>query len=287
MSVANLRTEPKHSAEMATQSLLGSELKILKKNKNWFLVQTPDKYIAWIEAESLTRLNSEQLSEWKKSGRVIFTKQYGFSYINSKSESQHVSDLIIGDILKKISTERQYTKVEYPDGRIAFISNNDIYDYFKWLKNRKLTENNIIKTAKSFMGIPYLWGGTSSKALDCSGFTKTVFFLNGVLLPRDASQQVNVGIPVNISNGFKNLQPGDLLFFGSKGSTQKSEKVTHVGIYLGNSEFIHESGRVKINSFDKTKSNYSAYRLRQLLGAKRIINSVGKNGVVPLASSIY
>ena len=61
------------------------------------------------------------------------------------------------------------------------------------LKGAKDSPETIVATAYRFFGVPYLWGGTSVKGMDCSGFTKTVYFLNGVLLPRDASQQVARG----------------------------------------------------------------------------------------------
>ena len=137
------------------------------------------------------------------------------------------------------------------------------------------------------MGVPYLWGGTSGKLMDCSGFTRTVFLLNGIYLPRDASQQVNVGNLVDTKDGFSNLKPGDLLFFGRKATPTSKERITHVGIYIGNEEFIHESGMVQINSFDKSKKNYSHFRYTQFVKAKRIINSAGKNGVHLLKNVQY
>jgi cell wall-associated NlpC family hydrolase len=124
-----------------------------------------------------------------------------------------------------------------------------------------------------------LWGGTSAKGMDCSGFTKMVYFLNGIVLERDASQQVNQGSLIDTQNGFDKLQTGDLLFFGEHKTDSTKERVTHVAIYLGNYQYIHEAGRVKINSFDKDASNFNEYRLKHFIRAKRILNSIDKNGI--------
>ncbi len=287
LSVATLRVKPEQQAELATQALLGCSVKLLKKNKEWFLVQTPDKYIAWLESGSFVPMNKEQFSEWNSSDKVIFINNYGFSYSQSNLNSNPVSDLVAGNILKKIGSEGDFVKVEYPNKRIAFIPKSKCEEFKTWLESRELTADNIIKTAKTFLGVPYLWGGTSAKLMDCSGFTRTVFFLNGVYLPRDASQQVNVGLPIDTKNGFDKLKPGDLLFFGKKATETTKEKITHVGIYIGNGEFIHEAGMVHISSFDKSAKNFNAYRLNQFVRAKRIIGSVGENGVELLKKVQY
>ena len=287
ISVATLRVKPEQQAELATQALLGCSVKLLKKNKGWFLVQTPDKYIAWLESGSFVFMTKEKISEMNSSDKVIFTSHYGFSYSQNDLNSNPVSDLVIGDILKKITVEGDFVKVEYPDKRIAYVPISSCEDFKTWLDNRKLTADNIIKTAKTFLGVPYLWGGTSAKLMDCSGFTRTVFFLNGIYLPRDASQQVNVGIPIDTKKGFDNLKPGDLLFFGKKATETTREKITHVGIYIGDGEFIHEAGMVHISSFDKSAKNFNAYRLNQFVRAKRIIGSVGENGVEALKTVQY
>ncbi len=287
VSSSSMRTHPKHAAEMATQALLGCYVEVFKKSESWYLVQTPDKYISWVEGSNITRMNESEAAAWQNADKVIYTNDYGFSFDAPEEDANHVSDLVVGNLLKKLGTENNFVKVGYPDGRIAYIPETSCQDYGKWLKDRKLNSDNIIKAAKQFMGIPYLWGGTSAKALDCSGFTRTVFFLNGVYLPRDASQQVHVGNPVDTKNGFDKLEPGDLLFFGTKATDSTKEKVTHVGIYIGNDEFIHESGKVQINSFNKNAENFSSYRLHQFLRAKRVLNSVGKNGVVSLENVKY
>jgi len=287
VSVASLRTEPKQEAELVTQALLGSRIKLLKRFQGWVLVQTPDKYLAWIEPDNYQQMNKSELADWDTSKKIIFTKENGYCYSQNNINSTHVSDLVAGNLLKEIGRSGDFVKIEFPDKRAGYVPNSNCEEYSAWLSSRSLTGENIINTAKIFIGTPYLWGGTSTKFMDCSGFTRTVFFLNGILLPRDASQQANVGLPVNTDSGFSNLRPGDLLFFGEKKSPLSKDKITHVGIYIGNEEFIHESGMVKINSFDKTKVDYSSELYSRFIRARRIINSAGHNGVELLKDIKY
>lgn len=288
ISVANLRTKPEHSAEMATQALLGTIVKIYKKaDEGWYLVQTPDNYISWVDGEAIELVTKETTDVWKNENKVIFTSSYGFAIETSTPQSGIVSDLVFGNMLQLISIKDDFYEVKFPDGRLAFIKKNEAELFSTWMNNRQSSKENIISTAKKLMGIPYLWGGTSTKGLDCSGFTKTVYFSNGVVLPRDASQQVFVGELINMEKDFSNLQPGDLLFFGFSGNANRKERITHVAIYLGDDEFIHASGRVRINSFNKSKANFSKHRLSTFIRAKRIVTSVGQNGVQQISSNPY
>ncbi len=287
LSVANIRSNTEHSAELGTQALLGTPVKIYKYYDGFYLIQTPDNYISWVDDAGITPMTKAQLNEWINSEKIIYTNEYGFSYTEPNELSQRVSDLTAGNILINLGIENNFIKVKYPDGRIAYIQNSYCQNYSSWISKPEPTSEDIISTAKKFMGIPYLWGGTSAKGMDCSGFTKTVYFLNGIVLERDASQQVNTGLLVDTENDFENLAAGDLLFFGSQKTDSTKERVTHVGIYIGNLEFIHEAGRVKINSFDKNAHNFSEYRLTHFIRAKRILGSVDKNGITSVKNNKF
>src|SRR5205085_814257 len=102
-------------------------------------------------------------------------------------------DLVSGNLLKLLAKEKDFYKVEYPDGRVGYIPQNQANYYDQWVKRPNPTANQVLTTAKTLLGVPYLWGGTSIKGVDCSGFTKTAYFLNGIIIPRDASQQALVG----------------------------------------------------------------------------------------------
>jgi hypothetical protein len=98
--------------------------------------------------------------------------------------------------------------------------------------------DNILRTADSFIGVPYRWGGESAEeGFDCSGFTMTVYQLNGLDLPRSSRAQWNAGVSVDRSE----LEKGNLVFF----RTTSSRKISHVGIYDGNGRFIHAPGKGK------------------------------------------
>lgn len=279
LSVSNLRSRPNHRGELVTQSLLGTLVKVLKKQDGFTLIQTPDHYLSWVDNAGIHLVDEKEMKNWKKTNKVFYLKEAGFSYELPDENSKRVSDLVAGNILTLISKDDNFFKVQYPDGRQAFVNSNESLLLDEWLSNINPSSESILHTAEKFMGVPYLWGGTSSKGMDCSGFTKTVHYLNGIVLPRDASQQVHVGELIDTDQSLNDLQPGDLLFFGRKKTADKKERITHVGIYKGNMEFIHASGRVKVNSFDSTAVNYNKHYVETLVRARRILNSVGTEGI--------
>jgi cell wall-associated NlpC family hydrolase len=273
VSVANIRYAPSYEAEMATQAILGCPVKILEQKRGWYKVQTPEGYSGWTSSP-LTILNKTARNDWETSPKIIYLPHFGFSYSKPDDTAQSVSDLVSGAILKLTGSAKSYYCVAYPDGRTAYIPQKNCMPLEKWKQSRSLTGKNIVNTALTFMGIPYLWGGTSAKGMDCSGFTKTVYFLNGVILKRDASQQITAGAVVDTATGFEQVQPGDLLFFGRKATDSQPEKIIHVAISLGGAEFIHASGSIRLNSLDPNSPIYDDYNHNRFIRAKRMIGHI-------------
>jgi len=280
LSTANIRGKPVHSSELISQAIMGTPVRILKDTDGWILIQTPDRYIGWTNKSAVKQLDRTSFSEWQKANRMIFTAGSGIIYSDDK-KTQVMSDLVAGAIVTMLDGNKEYSQIELPDGRTGYISNQNWINFKQWEDTISLKNNRMISDAKLFLGFPYLWGGMSSKAMDCSGFVKTVCFLNGLILERDASQQVNHGKVVEVTSALDNLEKGDLLFFGSK----QPFHVTHVGIYLGNKEVIHASGslgRVVISSLDKDRLNFFSYLNTNLLGVRRIIGSSPEQGCIPV-----
>lgn len=271
ISVANLRTNPRHAAELATQATMGTPVHVWKKQGSWYLVQTPDDYLAWVDGGGITLMDDSAMDKWQQGEKLLYTHPYGFAYATTDREGATVSDLVYGDVVILKDQTDEFYEVAFPDGRNGFIPATEAMPYKEWMATRKPTEENLVQTSKRLLGLPYMWGGTSFKGVDCSGFTKTVFFMNGLVLPRDASQQINHGEVVDTANGWQHLRPGDLLFFGVRAEEGKPERVVHVGMWIGeNNEFIHSAGRVRINSMNPDAPNHDASELKRFLRAKRI-----------------
>ncbi len=279
LSVCNIRSNPKHAAELATQAPLGTPLRILKREGEWYKVQTPDHYLGWLDIGGFTLMNRVGYDDWLAQPKTMYRNDFGFSFQNPDLQSLRVSDLVAGNILVIDSIGEIFTKVVYPDKRIAYIPNHELRDYKAWINQDSVKIEQLITDAQRLIGRPYLWGGTSEKGMDCSGFTKTVYFMNGLMLPRDASQQVHVGVTVAHDTTWQNLLPGDFLFFGQKATAEQKEKITHVAIYLGDGKIIHSSGTIKIESLKRGDPDFNEYRFNTFIQAKRMTENIGENGV--------
>ena len=292
LSVSNNRYSPSHAAEMATQSILGTPVKILKKERGYYFVRTPDNYLSYSETAGITAMNKAEFEAWQSADKLVYTGIYGHAFSEASETSAPISDLVSGNILQVTGESSGFYKVSFPDKRIAYVPVKKAQSFAQWEKRPNPDAEQIIKSARTMLGVPYLWGGTSTKGVDCSGFTKTSYFLNGIVLPRDASQQALVGEKVdiyeadtvNIAKCLKNLQPGDLLFFAGD---KRTLRVTHTALYIGNGQFIQSAGLVRINSMVSGSDNYADFESRTLVSARRMLNSIGKSEIIRVDQHPY
>lgn len=260
-SVSNVRSNPGHSEELSTQYLMGQKVTVLHEASRggWFYIQGPDRYLGWVDSGGIVQgeaINSDWLNSEKKVVQVNESVAY-----KSLGSEEIVTDLVFGDRPAQFNGEG--TNYVLPDGRKVYINEKDFTE-------PELTDPValVLDKAYSLMGRPYLWGGTSTKGMDCSGFTRTSFMNASYLLGRDASLQVKEGTEVD-KNDISQWKPGDLLFFGSL-REDGSERITHVGIHVENGRMIHEAGRVHIASLNPDHDDYNQNRAEDLMRVKRI-----------------
>lgn len=296
LSVINFRTGPGYDAEAATQTMMGAPLKLLMETDGWVRAVTPEGYIAWVRGTGIAKMTKEEFDSYTAAPKVVVTDKY-ISVMETPGGKNPVSDAVWGDVMLDLGVQGSYRAVSLPDGRKGFVSNSSVMDYTKWINSRNATAETIIETARQFMGVPYMWGATSIKAVDCSGFTKSVYYLNGIILARDASQQCYTGEDVDITkyvndslytmDALQNLKKGDLVFFGRKATAEKKERITHVGIYIENGQFIHSAGFVHINSLLPNEEDYYSGSTR-LVRAQRILGNEDKGmGIETIKNSVY
>lgn len=272
LSVACIRAQPRSAAELVSQAIMGTPMRVLERlPSDYWRVQTPDGYIGYVTGSSLSFLTEEDFVAWKAAERLIVTTDHSLLFEKADGdEACIVSDLVLGNIVEKKSEEETYMCVSLPDGRRGYVPKKDVQLFSEW-SEQSFDMKRIENTARRMMGTPYLWGGMSTKSADCSGFVRTAYFSNGIILQRDASQQATTGLKIDCNDWQTIAEPGDLIFIGTE-----TGRVTHVALYLGNGKYIHSSGRVKINSMDSESPDYLDYIF---LSMSRIKGQVGTAGI--------
>lgn len=252
LSVVPCRKEASDRSEMVTQLLFGDHFEILEKDGSWLRIKMAyDDYEGWIDKKQLLPI-----------------EQHTFDILNS-TESYYSNELI--QLIKDDKVSLLFPIVmgsalpNYDNKECAVENQSYTYDgeYTRGLLPN--TKPGILETAMMYLNAPYLWGGKTPFGIDCSGFTQTVYKLNGIKLKRDAYQQAEQGETLSF---VEEAEAGDLAFFDND-----EGRIIHVGIVMDNNKIIHASGKVRIDGFDhqgifnNEKKDYS-HRLRLL---KRII----------------
>lgn len=278
VAAACLRTQPSHASQLETQASYGTPVSILDQQGEWYRIEIPDGYKAWIIGSSIVEKTQEEINAWRQAQRLVVTRPQQASAWNDSintTDGNVAFDIVLGSIFegaKKPGT--RYAELTLPDGRRGYAMASDVADFAEWSRQTPSVDT-VLDNARAFMGVTYLWGGATPKAMDCSGLTKLCYGAAGLILPRNASDQARIGQTLDPAQP-ETFRRGDLLFFGTGDGTV----VTHVGIYDGFTRYIHASGRVYESSFNPS---HPLYIPRKVIGACRIIGADSQKGITPYA----
>ncbi len=277
VSVTDMKTGAGYSKETISQATLGTPVEIIDHTGYWYKIVTPEGYQGWTTEKNVTLMSKERFSQWKSSERWIVTDYFVVVYNRADKCSAVIGDCVMGNILEKGVKEcaEGFVSVLFPDGREGYIEEKYVADFSEWIDSRNPTEENIVNVALKFVGFPYLWGGLSPKGFDCSGLVKFSYFMNGIILLRDAREQIHTGEALDYSDILANLRMGDLVFFGTPATSQKPAKVTHVGLYIADGEIVHSSLMVRRNSLLQGRED--SYTSKPVVGAARMLGYQDKD----------
>lgn len=318
LSAGYMRARPDYESSLENQALMGTPVEIIDSAGYWLKIRTPEPYVAWITSLGIARMDSLALAEYIAAPKYICTATWTEVLASPAGDADRICDLVAGDLLRisrsdngKPLTHRGFVGVTLPSGEKGFVRSSCVADFTRWADTAEATPDNVIRTAMKFLGTPYMWGGASSCGLDCSGLVRLVYFMNGLLLKRNASQQASEGEEIDIAaiwrsiaaadaatnsmpghstttavaeaasgaegnrrNAFAALKKGDLLFFG-RIDEDGGKRISHVGLYIGGGRFIHASQVVRISSLDSSQPDYYTGSPR-LVAARRIVGEDGR-----------
>lgn len=241
-NVVNIHAEADSRSEMVTQAILGQPTWIERGRDDWFYVRTWDGYHGWADSRWVI---SRTYGKAYASGHAVavFKPLFSDIYAEPDTHSEPVAKAVITTELEVTRTALGWVTVSFPDGKGGHVPDSDVrlVDRTASIVIFPPSGEKLIATAKRFIGVPYLWGGTTPFGLDCSGFAQLVYHIRNVTLPRDAWMQAEDERAVPVERA--DLRAGDLVFFA--GGSDK-QKITHVGLALGDGRFIHARGGVGV-----------------------------------------
>jgi hypothetical protein len=231
--VLDMFSKSTDQADVVSQALYGTGVLSLEKHGDWIRIRTADDYTGWVAASGLKALNAEQYAPQDRAARVagLSINVYRDPDVTAHApllELPWEARLELVPVDTKDASSR-WLQVRLVDGQLAWVQRGDIS-----LQFAPLSIAGTLQLARRFLGITYTWGGVSTSGFDCSGFTQMLERQRGIEMPRDADLQAAWSGVLTVDR--KDLQPGDLLFFGSSAA-----KITHTGMYVGNGEFIHDT----------------------------------------------
>lgn len=232
--VANMFSQASAETDVVSQAIYGISVTAVEASGDWVKVETPDKYQGWMRSTDLLLLPAGSKA-YASEGRVVQIQSLMANLYREPDVTRHAPVLTLPfETRLEVASEPaeeggRWIEVRLPDQRTAWIHRGDVV-----FEAPPLNIKQTIEFAKRFIGLTYLWGGTSTFGFDCSGLTQMLMRRRGILMPRDADQQAAWPGLAEVKRG--KPRAGDLLYFGPS-----TEKITHTGMFIGHGRFIHDT----------------------------------------------
>lgn len=234
---APVNARPAVRGTQLTQYVLGARVDVLTMRDGWLRVRGEDGYIGWMHPGYLEIGEEDWAREWE-------TGSAGESLVSLDAELQDEAGRTIARLPWGARVIRdQPRSIRLPDGRRGVAGEGELVALARRADRFPARGDSVVRSARQWLGVPYLWGGVTQAGVDCSGLVQSVLWMHGIALPRDSDMQALVGEAVEQSP--EGLQEGDLVFFAEDG-----ERITHVALAMGGGEIIHSAianGEVAVN----------------------------------------
>ena len=261
-ALAPVYAEPAVPAPQLTQLVLGSRVDLLAEKGEWWRVRGEDGYIGWVHRGYLMAGSAEWAHAWER-GHI------GEPAVSLGAELVDEEDTVFARLPWAARIVRLSHEVyQLPDGRRGRLVNGEAVPADRLFDRFPPRGDSVARTARRWLGSPYLWGGVSMGGVDCSGFTQAVCWVHGIAMPRDSDMQARMGVEIDPGADFSALRPGDLLFYAESGST-----ISHVAIAINDGLIVHASirnGGVAINSMTGD-APYEAWLRSIFVTARRVL----------------
>ena len=231
--VADMFRAPSADSDVVSQAIYGTGVLTLERRGEWYRIRTADDYTGWVQASGVRALAPGD--PYTAEADAMHVASLSANIYREPDVTKHAPllrlpwEARIETLPGQQRGHGRWIQVTLVGRGTAWVQRGDVAAGFT-----PLSIPETLQLARRFLGTTYTWGGVSSFGFDCSGFTQMLVRQRGIEMPRDADVQAAWSGVTAVKR--EDLQPGDLLYFGSSAT-----HITHTGMYIGNGEFIHDT----------------------------------------------